>query len=41
MSVQRFENQSDDKFIGKVETSRYVLVTDENFGCIHHQNHQI
>lgn len=36
MGVQRFENQSEVVPIGSVERSRYVFVTDEKFGCIHH-----
>lgn len=36
MGVQRFENQSSVVPIGGVEKSRYVFVTEEKFGCIHH-----
>ncbi len=31
MGVQRFENQKN-----SVEKSRYAFVTEEGFGCIHH-----
>ena len=34
MGVHRFESQSDVVPIGKVNGSRYCLVTDEKFGCI-------
>ena len=37
MGVQRFESQSDIVPIGAVEQSNYCLVTEEEFGCIHHQ----
>ena len=37
MSVSRYENTSIDVPIGKVEKSRYCLVTGYNFGCIHYR----
>ena len=36
MGVQRFENQSNVVPIGKADVSRYCFVTEEEFGCIHH-----
>lgn len=36
MGVSRFESQNKDVPIGKAEKSRYLLVTSEKFGCIHH-----
>ena len=38
MGVNRFESVSTTVPIGKVTESRYCLVTDEAFGCVHHQN---
>jgi len=32
--VHRFESQSDVIPVGRVDGSRYCLVTDEKFGCI-------
>jgi len=32
---QRFESQSDQIPFGNVERSRYCLVTDTDFGCVH------
>ena len=34
--VQRFESQNNQVPIGTVEKSRYCLVTEEEFCCIHH-----
>jgi len=36
MGVSRFENQNNQVPIGVVDKSRYCFVTDENFGCVHH-----
>ncbi len=38
MGVHRFENQNKDVPVGAPERSRYCLVTDDKFGCIHHIN---
>lgn len=38
LGVNRFENASNEVPFGAVEKSRYCLVTDEKFGCIHHQS---
>ncbi len=38
MGVNRFESQSNEIPFGKVEKSRYCLVTEEKFGCIHHDD---
>ncbi len=37
MGVNRFESVSNVVPFGKVEASRYVLVTASGFGCIHHE----
>ena len=37
MGVHRFENRSNEIPIGDVERSLYLLVTEEDFGCIHHE----
>ncbi len=36
MGIQRFENQSKEVPINGVTPSRYCFVTEETFGCIHH-----
>jgi nitrite reductase/ring-hydroxylating ferredoxin subunit len=37
MGVQRFETQKNQVPFGVVESSRYCFVTEEEFGCIHHE----
>jgi hypothetical protein len=37
MSVHRFENQNHQVPIGDRRKSRYCFVTEEEFGCIHHE----
>ena len=37
MGVQRFESRSNEVPIGNVTKSRYLLVTEEEYGCIYHQ----
>lgn len=36
MGVNRFENQNIQVIKGATEKSRYCFVTEEKFGCIHH-----
>ena len=36
MGVNRFENQNNQVPIGATDKSRYCFVTEENFGCVHH-----
>jgi hypothetical protein len=38
--VQRFEYQSNQIPFGKPVKSRYCLVTDDAYGCIHHESKQ-
>ena len=35
-TVNRFENQNIQVIKGATEKSRYCFVTEEKFGCIHH-----
>jgi hypothetical protein len=37
MHIQRFENQNGAVPIGAPRNSRYCFVTEEEFGCIHHE----
>ena len=36
MGVNRFENQNNQVPIGETDKSRYCFVTEQDFGCIHH-----
>ena len=36
MGVNRFENHNNQVIINGTEKSRYCFVTEEKFGCIHH-----
>lgn len=36
MGVNRFENQNNQVPICATDKSRYCFVTEENFGCVHH-----
>lgn len=36
MGINRFENQSAIVPVGKVDASRYCLVTEEGFGCVNY-----
>ena len=37
MHVSTFESTSIEVPIGNVDRSRYCFVTEENFGCVHHE----
>ena len=36
MGVSRFESQKNEIPFGEVDRSRYCFVTEEGFGCVHH-----
>jgi len=38
MGVQRFESQKNEVPFGATDKSQYCFVTDEYFGCIHHNS---
>ena len=40
MGVNRFESQKSEIPIGVVDHSRYCFVTEEEFGCIHHNKNK-